>query len=228
MKIGIRFGHMESGADSGAVGFLKETDVNREYGAHVITYLIRAGHEVINCTPKSANSMSDSLCQGVDIANNNSCDIFLSLHVNAGGGKGCEVLYYGNSEANKIIADRISNSISTICNYINRGGKSDVRGLYELKHTNMPAFIIEPFFCDSQDDCDKYKPELIAKAIVGGLLESMPKKEIQEPQEVKHWGQIPFDYINNNGIKINETRFDDKLTRAEFFAFEAQRMGWKP
>ena len=227
MKIGIRFGHMESGADGGACGILKETDVNREYGAHVITYLMRAGHEVINCTPKTATSMSDSLCQGVDIANNNSCDIFLSLHVNAGGGRGCEVLYYGDSEASRIIADRISYSISTMCNYINRGGKSDVRGLYELKHTNMPAFIIEPFFLDNQEDCSKYKPELIAKAIVDGLLQNVT--QTVQTQEVKpHWGQAPYDYINANGIKINETRFDDRLTRAEFFAFEAQRMGWKP
>lgn len=33
----------------------------------------------------------------------------------------------------------------------------------------------------------------------------------------EHWAQKAFDELNVKGIKINETRFDDKITRGEIF-----------
>ena len=37
------------------------------------------------------------------------------------------------------------------------------------------------------------------------------------PVVPKHWAQVAFDELNVKGIKISETRFDDKITRAEIF-----------
>lgn len=169
MKIGVRFGHLLNSIDTGAVGYLKETDVNRQYGPVVIKYLQMAGHEVINCTPETASSVNDSLAQGVNKANINKCDIFVSLHVNSGGGTGCEVLYYSGSSAGKALAERISKSISSKCGYYNRGAKGN-ESLYELKYTNMTAVIVEPFFLDNKDDCNKFNPEKLGKAIAEGIL----------------------------------------------------------
>ena len=51
----------------------------------------------------------------------------------------------------------------------------------------------------------------------------------QEPEQPKvHWAQPAYDYINSHGIHINETRFDDPITRGEYFAVLAQQMGWNP
>jgi len=179
MKIGVRFGHLLKGVDTGAVGYLKETDVNRQYGPVVIKYLQMAGHEVINCTPETASSVVNSLAQGVDKANVNKCDIFVSLHVNSGGGTGCEVLYYHGSNIGKTLAERISNSISNKCGYYNRGAKGNA-SLYELKNTNMPAVIVEPFFLDNKEDCNKFDTEKLGKAIAEGIL----GHEIKEDDKV--------------------------------------------
>ena len=50
---------------------------------------------------------------------------------------------------------------------------------------------------------------------------NFPKDEIiilaKQKDVQKHWAQDAFDRLNTKGIKINETRFDDKLTRAELF-----------
>ncbi len=51
---------------------------------------------------------------------------------------------------------------------------------------------------------------------------NFPKDEIiklarQKEVQQRHWAQDAFDRLNAKGIKINETRFDDKLTRAELF-----------
>lgn len=37
------------------------------------------------------------------------------------------------------------------------------------------------------------------------------------PTPPKHWAQDAFDSLKSKGIKINETRFNDKLSRAELF-----------
>lgn len=217
MKIGIRFGHMTNGVDGGAVGILKETDVNGEYGPYVILYLRRAGHEVVDCTPSSAVDMGDSLNQGIAMANQSKCDKFVSLHVNAGGGVGSEVLYHGKSELGKTLAIQINNSIVRKCGYKDRGAKADVRGLAELKYTDMPSVIVEPFFLDSQCDCNLYNAEKLGKAIAEGIV----GHDICDKPE-PHWCQKNFDYLNSKGVSILETRFDDKMTRAEVFALLAQ------
>lgn len=46
------------------------------------------------------------------------------------------------------------------------------------------------------------------------------KLPIMLPEIIKapdHWAQNAFNELNLKGIKINETRFDDKITRAEIF-----------
>lgn len=226
MKIGVRFGHMECRPDAGACGILKETDVNRAYGPFVVSYLLRDGHEVVGCTPNSAVSQFESLSRGVNIANDNNCDMFLSLHVNAGGGEGCEVIYPGASEYTKTIAERICNSISTKCGYKNRGAKADVRGLYEIKHAKMPRLIVEPFFLDCKSDCEKYNPQALGKAIAEGIV----GHDIEDkPEQIKpHWGQAPLDFLKDMGFVIHNPGFDEPVTKAMMYNLIAQSRGWKP
>lgn len=176
MKIAIRFGHMLTSADGGAVGYLKEAEVTRQYGPVVIKYLQTAGHEVINCTPETASSVSDSLSKGVNKANENKCDIFVSLHANSSSdanASGCEAIYYHSSSIGQELAVRICKSISEKCGYHNRGAKSELelgRDLYELKATKMPAVIVEPFFVTNRADCNKFDPEKLGKAIAEGIV----------------------------------------------------------
>jgi len=62
---------------------------------------------------------------------------------------------------------KISNALASSLNLPNRGVKT--RSLIVLNKTVMPAILIECLFADSSD-ADVYDPEVIARAIVCGLI----------------------------------------------------------
>lgn len=168
-RYAIRGGHNPQA--QGANGIVNEVAEDRKIYASVIKWLKIDKNEVIDVTPYSCISAED-LKRGVNDANIHDTDIFVSIHLNAGGGKGTEVLYYGSSATGKALATRVCNSITKL-GFVNRGAKSDVRGLYELKHTSMPAIIVECFFLDSAIDVALYRKlgvDAIGKAIAEGLV----------------------------------------------------------
>ena len=183
MKIAADFGHCTSGQDRGANGYLSEEAVDREYGAAVIKGLQKLGHTVINVTPtQSGLTLAQSLAYRVNAANASKADLFLCLHVNAFQQKdkaqGCEVEYI--SASGKAYADRICTEISGQLGYVNRGSQKRPN-LYVLKYTNMPAVLVEPFFCSTKSDCNKYNAEKLAKAIIKGVTGKDVDSDIPVP-----------------------------------------------
>jgi N-acetylmuramoyl-L-alanine amidase len=180
MKIAIRGGH--NYGVPGASAIVDEVTEDRKYYKSVINYLKSAGHEVLDVTPGNTSTSSDDLCYGVSKANNWGADLFVSCHINCDGGHGCEVLYV--SSKGQEYASKVNNAIANL-GFTNRGAKADERGLYELRHTSMPAIIIEPFFLDSQNDVSLYNKvgfdaigKAIAEAISGksiNVIETTPK-----------------------------------------------------
>lgn len=164
MKFGIDIGHNVS-ADTGASGFRQEDHVNKEVGTRVIDKLRNLGHTVIVCTPSYATSLGNSLYQRVKKANDNKVDVFVSIHFNAGGGRGSEV--FATSETGKAIARKVLNEIVAL-GFVNRGVK-DGGWLYVIRNTVAPAILIECAFVDSREDMNRYNAEAMANAIVRGL-----------------------------------------------------------
>lgn len=166
MKINLDMGHTLSGADTGAVGCgRKEQDCTREVGYKVKKKLEALGHSVCICSVDSANSVNESLAARVNKANANGGDLYVSIHLNAGGGHGTEVYTYKGRELS--VARNVLNNICSL-GYTNRGIKG--ANLYVINHTTMPAMLIECCFIDSSDDMKKYNAEDIANAIVKGLM----------------------------------------------------------
>ncbi|WP_461614382.1 N-acetylmuramoyl-L-alanine amidase [Clostridium sp. Marseille-QA1073] len=168
MKIGIDYGHTLKGYDTGAIGNgLKEQDITREVGKIVTSKLRALGHTVIECAIDSANSVNESLSYRVNKANSNNVDLFISIHVNAGGGQGTEIYTYNNdifTEAQKTL-----NNITAL-GFNNRGIK-DGSNLYVIRNTKAKAMLIELFFIDSAD-VELYKKvgaERLANAIIEGI-----------------------------------------------------------
>lgn len=170
MKICINPGHTLSAAGSGAIGIKIESIENRKVAKEVIRLLKQEGHTVINSTVDYANSQLEYLKKCVEQANANNCDLFVSIHFNAFNGRafGTEVLINSDNSKAKDEAQRICSKISAL-GYKNRGVK--IRpDLYVLKHTKMPALLVECCFIDNQEDMYIYNTESMAKAIVEGIL----------------------------------------------------------
>lgn len=164
MKIGIDMGHTLSGLGTGAEGILKETDVNRKVGNLVIKYLKEQNHTVVNCTiDKSDNDLVDR----VKKANAQTLDLFVSIHLNAGGGSGTETYVYSTSSTAYNYAKNIQSKIVSKCKFKDRGVKT--ANFYVLKNTIAPALLLELFFIDTKADCDNYNADNLAKAIVEGI-----------------------------------------------------------
>ena len=166
MKINLDMGHTLSGADTGAVGCgRKEQDCTREIGYKVKEKLEALGHSVCICSVDRAGTVNESLSARVNKANANGGDLYVSIHLNAGGGNGTEVYTYQGKELSA--ARNVLNNICSL-GYRNRGIKG--ANLYVINHTKMPAILIECCFIDSNDDMARYNAEDIANAIVKGLV----------------------------------------------------------
>ena len=168
MNFGVNDGHTIKGFGTGAVGIINESVQTRIVGAEVRRLLKIAGHNAINCTVDSANSVSQSLSLIMDQANRLDLDWFVSLHFNAGGGQGVEAYTYGGRQYRDAI-DVCSNI--TKLGFKNRGVK-DGKGLYVIRRTKAKSILIEVCFVDTSDANLYFKIgyKTIAKAIVEGLL----------------------------------------------------------
>ena len=89
--IGINAGHTKSGAGYGAVGIIKESEHTRNVAAALKKYLEASGAEVKECTIDAAKSQNAYLAKVVELANGQELEWFISIHFNAGGGRGVEV-----------------------------------------------------------------------------------------------------------------------------------------
>ena len=182
MKIGVNDGHTLSGAGTGAVGVIKEGEHTRLVGEEVRRLLKEKGIAVFNCTVDYAETTNESLSLVVQQANREDLDWFISIHFNAGGGKGVEVYTYEGRQYQDAID--VCNNISAL-GFNNRGVKAGT-GLYVIRKTIAKSMLIEVCFVDTED-ANKYLEvgyKAIAKAIVDALdnhIVSDPIKEINTP-----------------------------------------------
>ena len=166
MKIVINAGHTKIGTGRGASGHLNESAETRKIAYELMKLLADSPHEVIPAVyDKSANNLKEA----VQLANNKAADLFISIHLNAGGGSGCEAYTWRGEQVAQAVK---------ACSYLkklgfkNRGIK-DGSGLYVIKHTKCPAILIEVCFVDNKADADLYKQlghTAIAKAIYSAII----------------------------------------------------------
>lgn len=153
MRICIDLGHTP--ASPGARGYLDELNEDRELGKRVIAELQRRGHTVYNSTPADNVSYPTEVDQRVSYANSKDIDLFCSIHYNAGGGTGTEVLYFQGDTTGKEYAARISELLSAALGLPNRGAKAN-NWVGVICNTNATAVLIEVCFVDRIEDRDAY------------------------------------------------------------------------
>lgn len=178
MKVYLNPGH-DQDYDSGAVNEdmgLRECDIAADVGEKVKVYLEAAGCEVM--MRQSDNLANDTQYDDRNIAvcdeaNDWPADVFVSIHCNAANGqaRGTEVECSGGDESTKLaqcIQDQIVSSIGTT----DRGVKT-MAGLIVIKHTDMPAALVEMEFIDNDDGADLLitQQDNFARAIARGITD---------------------------------------------------------
>jgi N-acetylmuramoyl-L-alanine amidase len=180
LNMGVNDGHTENGPGSGAAGKISESKVTREVGKEVRALIKQRGHNDINCTIDHASSSINALELIVKQADRQELDWFISIHFNAGGGRGCEVYTYEGRQYQDALD--VCKNISAL-GFINRGVKNGT-GLYVIKKTKAKSMLIEVCFVDTADAEQYLKvgAKSIAKAIVDGILgeiiEQKPKYSV--------------------------------------------------
>ena len=200
MKIAVRGGHCPR--VPGASKFIDELTEDRKVKDAVIKYLRQLGHEVLDVTPPdNINSSSVDLSNGVNRANLFNADLFVSIHFNKAydvynGFLGSEVCVYTPFDT----AQRVVNGLASL-GFKNRGQKVRT-GLYELKHTNMKAMIIEVCFVESIGDVGLYKKlghDLIGKTIA----ESIVNKKVVVTTHKSSFPSVPREYREGDYLDLN-------------------------
>lgn len=169
----IAIGHTASGNKGcGVVGRLDESICTREVGTLLEILLKEKGHNVNLIRVDKGNEYNYEDCYvradaANNIAKNTKVDLYVEIHINAGGGSGPEVFVSGKSAIANQYAENISRSLANALNLKNRGVKT--QKLIVLNKTIMPAILVECLFADSKD-ADVYDPKIIAKAILNGLI----------------------------------------------------------
>lgn len=163
------------GRDPGAVGIggLREIDVAFPISLRVAELLQQHGVQVV--LTRSTDRTLD-LDPRVQIANQANADFFVSIHANAismsrPDVNGIETYHYSASSVG--LATAIQDSMLQATGMRNRGVKS--ARFYVLRHTRMPAALVEVGFVTGAEDAPRLRDatfhEIMARAIARGILE---------------------------------------------------------
>ena len=208
MKIAIRGGHNFS--VPGASALIDETTEDRKVKDSVIKYLKIAGHEVIDVTsPDSYNTVLSDLEYGVNLAEKEQVDLFISIHFDKcydhyEGALGTACWILGTGGQAEIIGTRVCKSVSDGIGLKNRGIHIDPK-LFELRKTTMPAIICEVCFTEATEDIEIYEkvgPDTIGQLIANGINGSdivIPETPASDPSNIA------------NVIKTDETKLKDDV-----------------
>ncbi len=165
------------GSDPGAMlGTREEADDVLRLSLRIAQLINSAGE---TCALTRTTDVFLELQERCDVANAGSFTYFLSVHRNAGGGKGIETYYYSGSSATGTGAKLASSVQSSMVNSgiwtANRGVKT--ASYYVLKYTNMAAALVEVGFIDSTVDNGIFDAnfETLALSIANGLLAMVGK-----------------------------------------------------
>ncbi len=177
-KVAIDMGH--GGSDPGASGkWMQEKKINYNVGKKLKALLEEAGHTVV-MTRKEDEYVG--LSARADIANAAGAEIMVSIHHNAGGGDGFEIIHQIDpalTAESKRLAELIGAQFRALNNqrriFFRRGTKNPSDDYHTvLARAKMPAVITEFAFLDTSDveEVDTLteqweQAEAIFRAIVG-------------------------------------------------------------
>ncbi|MEK5107023.1 N-acetylmuramoyl-L-alanine amidase [Cytobacillus sp. FSL K6-0129] len=185
VKIYIDPGH--GGTDPGAVGnSLYEKILTLKIALKIKEYLEE--YEDVQIKMSRTGDQTRSLTYRTDDANAWGADVYVSPHINAGGGVGYEdFVYPGVGQTTLAIQDAIHNEVIKATGFNDRGQKQ--KNLHVLRESHMPAILTENGFIDNSGDAAKLKQDSfiddVARGHVNGIVKAfnLRKKETSKPSK---------------------------------------------
>jgi N-acetylmuramoyl-L-alanine amidase len=186
-KVFLGVGH--GGSDPGAVGYVKEADVNLNMALGCKDYLEANGVQVGMSRTRDEN---DTLNEEIRECNAYNPDVCVDIHNNAGGGDGAEVYYHHLGGRSKVLAQNIEAEIKAI-GQNSRGCKTrlnsrgnDYYGF--IRETKASAVIVEGLFVDNKNDvkiADTVEEQrAFGVAIAKGILKTLGITPTQKPTNI--------------------------------------------
>lgn len=169
-KIFIDPGH--GGHDPGAVGNgLQEKNVVLDIAKRIETKLKE--YEGVEVRLSRTNDTFVELSQRAKLANDWKADCFVSVHVNAGGGRGYEdFIFNGNVSQATIANQNIFNpQVVRATGFNNRGKKR--ANFAVLRQTSMPAILTENGFIDNSTDANNLKSNAFLDKVADGHVNAL-------------------------------------------------------
>ena len=172
------------GSDSGAVGPNGYTEKEGAFAISqkVASILNQSGAKVVMTRDSDVDvygpnaSARNELQARVDVGNNANSDIFVSIHCNAfvnPAANGTQTFYYGSSYQGQRLAQSIQEKMTEANGLRDRG--ISTCNFYVVKHSYMPAVLIETAFITNYDEeallSDDEWQTTMAKAIAEGINE---------------------------------------------------------
>lgn len=166
-----------------------------------------AGHSVRTLIDRTSTTQNQNLTKIVNWHNASPADLEISVHLNAGGGTGCEVWYYRGDSKGKKYATDVSAAMAKALGLPNRGAKAtkDLRFLNSTKHT---AILLEICFVDRREDANAIHKSGMYEKIGNAIVKGVTGKN-----------------VGGNGVKTNvhETEYKGKKV---YFAYDDEKKSY--
>src|SRR5690625_1517523 len=173
VKVFIDAGH--GGGDVGAVANgLREKDLTLKIAKKIRNRLNK--YSGVSVKMSRTGDTYPSLSRRANMANSWGADLFVSIHINAGGGVGYEDYIHNtlssNSRAGKVQRS-INNEVIKATGWRNRGRKK--ANFAVLRQTKMPAILTENGFIDTKSDANKLKTNSFLNKVASGHVKGIAK-----------------------------------------------------
>jgi len=188
--ITVNGGHSEVSRGASGNGY-QEHLIARKIKDKLISSFRSVGQKTVDTT-SDATSQSGVLHEQVFKCNlyQGGTQLDVSIHLNAGGGTGVEVLYYSEKQ----LASVISNAIATSLGIRDRGAKQR-KDLFFLNHTKHPAILIEVCFIDNVEDMKQLMSNIdsmiasIVKVLTGKTISGIQDYTVRSGETLYKIGQ---------------------------------------
>ncbi|EAC7899171.1 N-acetylmuramoyl-L-alanine amidase [Listeria monocytogenes] len=148
-----------------------------------------AGHSVRTLIDRTSTTQNQNLTKIVNWHNASPANLEISVHLNAGGGTGCEVWYYAGDSKGKKYATAVSAEMAKALGLPNRGAKAtkDLRFLNSTKHT---AILLEICFVDRKEDANAIHKLGMYEKIGNAIVKGVTGKTVEPKNPNRHEGKV--------------------------------------